>query len=355
MSPMRPIAFLSCVLTLLASPVHGQVRTPKWEVEVHGAFGTGSASPTSQAKTPGAGPTFTLGDGATPTRAVSSWYFGDGAALLNQVLALRGVTTRLTPLDGQSWPAAGRRPGPQLGARIARHVTGGVWLELSFDLALNPIGFAEPARDQIETTRAAFVSALAALADSTATLLPNPTITSTATLRPAGRQLVTSGVVHYRAQGPGARPYLVGGVGYAVSQGGPASLTLVGNYQLTTPGQARFNETDTVTLKYEATGSIVWIMGGGYTRDLSDKAGFRIDARLLLGSTGITALLSDQPAIDVTSPTGTSILNLTSPGLQFSTVLRTNLSGPAHTNFEAFNASTRTKQWVISAGYFRRF
>ena len=57
----------------------------KWEVEVHGG-GIRSTTPTDgTGALPAPGPTIPstfVGGGAT--RAVSSWYFGDGAALLNQ-------------------------------------------------------------------------------------------------------------------------------------------------------------------------------------------------------------------------------------------------------------------------------
>src|SRR5262245_19905283 len=74
---------------------------PRWEVEVHGG-GLLTSSPTSGtpiAQFPGGAPLAT-GFGTTTSREVSSWFFGDGSVLLNQVNAGFGVSPRLTPLDG---------------------------------------------------------------------------------------------------------------------------------------------------------------------------------------------------------------------------------------------------------------
>jgi hypothetical protein len=287
---------------------------------------------------------------------VPSWYFGDGARLLNQVLQLRGLTAQLSALDRVAWPSAGRRSGPQVGARIARQASGNLWLEFSFDLGLDSLGFDQSARDQIETTRSEFVTAFTALANSTSTLLPNPSISSTATIARGGRRAVTTAVVQYRGAGEGMVPYVVAGGGLATPLGQPTSLTLVGAYRLTTPGQAVIDETDTMRLDYHTSNAFLWVAGFGIMKARSAGSGYRVDARAQFGTTSLRAELSTSPSSLVTSPTGAAILNATGPGLQFSsTELRTNLSGPAWSGFEAFTGSTRTVQWVVSAGYYLRF
>src|SRR6188768_2858516 len=110
---------------------------PQWEISFNGGFATGTSTPAGVSTTPSAGETFTMADGLTPTRAVSSWYFGDGASLLNQVLQLRGITTRLDALQTPDWPGARRASGVQAGVRIARHVKGGVWLEGGIDVGFD--------------------------------------------------------------------------------------------------------------------------------------------------------------------------------------------------------------------------
>src|SRR5262249_35847448 len=77
----------------------------KWEIEVHGGWMTGNSSNSGTGTLPAAGIVFPSGDppvvqaGLTGTsRRVSSWYFGDGAALFNSTVgAITG--TNITPLD----------------------------------------------------------------------------------------------------------------------------------------------------------------------------------------------------------------------------------------------------------------
>lgn len=350
-------ALASGLVALSPTSAESQVRVPKWEIEFHGTFATANSAPANDSvKTTPQGPTFTLGDGTTPTRAVHSWYFGSGASLLNQVLGFRGLSEKLPALDSVAWPTAGRRPGVQAGARIARRMTEALWFEFSADLGLDPIGFAGEAKDRIEDTRAGFVTAFTALNNSTPTLTANPTITSTATVASGGHRLITTGVLQFRATAPGLKSYVLAGAGFTMPLGRPTSLELVGRYQLSTPGGAKFDETDTTILTYRSAASLVMVGGFGFIRELSSRSGFRAETRVLLGRSRLEVLLDTAPSTTTTTPTGAAILNSTNPGLQFTTNgLRTNLSAPALNDFSVVTATGFKMQWVISAGYFRRF
>ena len=360
-----PVA-LACSLT--AIPIAAAAQTPakpqsprkptgpKWEVSFNGGFATGSATPEGVSRTPPAGETFTMADGTTSTRAVSSWYFGDGASLLNQVLQFRGVTTRLDPLHVPDWPGASRRSGFQAGARIARHVKGGVWLEFGIDVALDPLGFDGEARDRIEDTRADFETAFKALAASAPGPIAAATVSSTADLAQNGRRVIVSGVVQYRGYGPVMRPYLLAGIGASSPFGDPATLTLAGTYRFTTPGQTVIEETDTMRLGYESSGSVIWIFGGGMMRDLSRSSAYRVELRLLTGSMKVSGQLDAEPSRFTAAPGGAVILNATNPGLQFSSsTIRPSLSGADIRGFDALTAEGGVLQWVVSASYVRRF
>ena len=331
-------------------------RVPSWEVEVHASFAIPSGSMSGTDQTPPQGPAFTLGDGSTPSRLVHSWLFGPGAALLNQVLQLRGLPQRIVGLDSSGWPVATYQPGLQAGGRVLRRLTDKLWLEFSADLALNPLGFDDEANSRIEETRASFVSAFTALNNSTPTLMPGATISAVANVSGGGRQLVTTGAVQFRASGTGLRPYLLGGAGFMVPIGPAASLELSGRYELTTPGGTVLAETDRTILRYSASPSFVVVAGFGFMRDLSPRSGWRAELRLLTGATNLEVRLDTDPIIAVSSPTGAAILNGTSPGLQFANNgLPTNLSAPPIKDFAAVDANGRTTQWILSGGYFWRF
>src|SRR5947209_5004965 len=104
------IAILSGALILLSSaPVRGQANPPRpttddptWEVEVH-AGATAGNQPTAGTGIGAfpAGESFVALNGRS-SRYASTWFFGDGAALINQIAAGFIATTvgsRLTPLD----------------------------------------------------------------------------------------------------------------------------------------------------------------------------------------------------------------------------------------------------------------
>ena len=83
-----------------------------------------------------------LGGPQGTSRREASWYFGDGAALVNQVNAAQvniglGVTARITPLDPVlNSSVAQRANGGTFGFRISRHITPRYTAEFSFDYSL---------------------------------------------------------------------------------------------------------------------------------------------------------------------------------------------------------------------------
>jgi hypothetical protein len=297
-----------------------------------------------------------MADGATLTRFVSSWYYGDGAALLNQVLALRGSPARLSALNWPpGWPVTAHSRG-EVGARIARHLQGGIWFEGAVDISLDPVGFDDATRDSIEASRASFETAFTALAASAASVISSATVTSAADLDPGGRRLIVSGVLQYRGSERVIRPVLLGGVGVSASVGSPATLTLRGTYRFTTPSQAVIEETDTMRLRYQTSSSLVWVFGGGFMHDLSRSSAYRVEFHVRAGSTKLTADLEAEPSRVIESPGGVVVLNATNPGVQFSSspTISPSLRAP-QTWLGAFNGEGPSFQLVLSASYVRRF
>src|SRR6185295_7785744 len=109
-----------------------------WEFEVHGGAAT-SNHPTGGVGTlpPGPGISFTTIDG-NPSRKVYSWFFGDGAVLLNQVQALAPASPeRLVPLDSVLTSAVVRRTsGGVVGVRLSRRLTSLLSAEFNADFCV---------------------------------------------------------------------------------------------------------------------------------------------------------------------------------------------------------------------------
>src|SRR5438093_9454530 len=82
-SPWLGAAVMVPALVMVV-PVHAQQATGKWEIEFHGGNGPVSSPTDGTTSLPAAGPPFTTVVGTT-RRRTASWYFGDGAVLLNHV------------------------------------------------------------------------------------------------------------------------------------------------------------------------------------------------------------------------------------------------------------------------------
>lgn len=330
-----------------------QPAGPRWEVSFHGGLVTRGSTPTGESRTPFAGPTFVMADGATPSRAVPSWYFGDGTDLLNQVLSLRGIGS-VRPLELPGWPVP-RQSGAEIGGRIARHLASRLWFEASVDVGLGGPAFDDATRERVEATRASFETAFTALAASGASVITASTVTSAANLNEGGRRLLVSGVFQYRGHESPVRPILLAGVGVASTVGSPATLTLTGTYRFTTPAQAVIEETDTIRLRYDTSNSLVWVFGGGLMHDLSRTSAYRVELRVLASSTKLSAHLDATPSRVTASPGGVLVLNATSPGLQFSSAAVVPSLQLSRAEFEAFTGEGRTFQMALSASYVRKF
>src|ERR1700693_4385229 len=111
------------------------VPTHRWEIELHGGGMRATVPVGGTGALPSPGPTittpFTIPGGISAGRLVSSWYFGDGASLLNQAASFR-LGGHITPLDPVlESPFVRRESGGDLGLRVGRVLTGRLAAEFS--------------------------------------------------------------------------------------------------------------------------------------------------------------------------------------------------------------------------------
>src|SRR5207244_8521466 len=97
------------------------------------------------------------------SRYASTWFFGDGAALINQIAAgFTGtiVGSRLTPLDPVlTASSVERRRSAAIGFRVNRRIARRLRAELGLDSAAGSLELSESALKGIEATRASFAPA----------------------------------------------------------------------------------------------------------------------------------------------------------------------------------------------------
>jgi hypothetical protein len=372
----RPEFQLFCISSLLiASVASAQSTTPagRWEVEFHGGGGFERAASDGSGALPPAGPTFLTYLGTT-TRRASTWYFGDGALLLNQINTTfppTVVSGRVTPLDPvlQS-AAAARTSGASLGVRVGRAINRRLGVEFTLDAARGRAAFSDDALDGIEATRASFINALnernGLLASGLGIVFINPRLTSEATIDDErGRQVFTTGALTINLKQRGrVIPYATIGAGVVTNVGDLPRATIVGNYRFDSLGAAAgyfpVNETDTVALSVVTAHQhpLVTVFGGGARILGSNRWGLRADVRAYISRNTLDVMVDATPQVVASSPLG-AIASTFVPSIQFSNIfgfgVDSTLSGSRIDGFKTFSSSGTAVHVSVSAGYFVRF
>jgi hypothetical protein len=364
-------------LGIAAAPVAAQsVNGPRWEVEVHGGGGFDTSATDGRGALPPAGQATTNVYGL-PSRLASTWYFGDGALLLNQIMgsfAANGAPTtgRMTPLDPVLQSAAGGwASGASVGFRVGMAVTPRFGAEFTLDAPLGPARFSDGLLAGVEASRAGFISAWNAstglIASGGGVVFTNPSVTSVAAIDDdTGRQLFMTGALTINLATQGRLiPYAAIGAGVVSNVGDLPSLTLTGNYRfdslnVVAPGTFPVNETDTVRIRLVAANQhpLVTVFGGGAKFHASRRWGLRGDVRAYVSKNSVDVFVDATPQV-VTSSTPLGLITSTLvPSIQFTnfpSIVSSTLSGPAIDGFKTFSSSGTSVHVSVTGGYFLRF
>jgi hypothetical protein len=365
MQPRIEVILCFCACLALFQGSAAAQNVPKWEIEVHGG-GLVVNNPTDgTASLPPAGAPFTTQLGNRPSRRASSWYFGDGAALLNDVLAAfpGNLSQRITPLnpvlDG---PLVRRDNGFAVGFRLSRTISSRFTAELTVDYSPSELRMTTETESGIDATRRSFESAFNELLRTAP--VSDLAVTSRSNLDSGnGGQLFTTGTVNVALKTTGRLiPYVTGGAGVLSRLGDRPAASLEGNYRFRLVGFFPMNETDAVALRVSAPDNdFVGVVGGGVRYLVSSRWGIRGDARWYLGKHTIDTILDATPAVATDAPTSPLALSsATTPAIQFNNTLsgpagQSNLIGPAVSGFKAFEGSGAQSHFAMTGGVFWRF
>lgn len=365
-SVTRAVGTLTAIalIGLLPAPALAQnaARPGKWTIELYGGGSSSSASSSGEAREgfePGA--LFTTESGQ-PSRAVSSWYFGDGATLLNQVLTqfatINGTTfPRIIPLDAALLANGGSRgSGGGFGLRIGRALTPKLSVEFNVERSMAKLELSDELQTALEAGSTSFKAAFQGLLETAP--VTNLTVTSTVTT-PARSNAQTriAGALKWTVYSGGKlEAYLTGGGGVIMNSGNDPEAILNGKYTFRLFGTFQMDETDRVVVSVEQPkNSAMGLVGGGVTYDLSPRTGLRADVRLLVNSTKDVTKLTAAPVV-VTATPSQVLPSVTNPAIQFSSQanVRSSLSGP-NQNLTLFTSSGTNRQVSFTLGIFRRF
>ena len=336
----------------------------KWEIEIHaGGLWPGQSTKATTAMPP-AGTDFTAPNGR-PTRSVSSWYFGDGAVLLNDWAAAFTTiprTQRITPLDSMlNGTAVKHSDGASFGIRVGRRLTPRFTVELNVDYGKSTLQLSDQALDDIEASRATFANVFNEQFNPALGGFVNSVVSSQSEIdEGTGGQIAAIGALKMTIKRVGPLvPYVTGGLGSVFHYGRAPGVTLRGSYSMSPAFNPAvvFNETDTVTVRFARPDSaFAGIAGGGFTLNVSRRSGVRIDMRWHFTANAIETEVNASPFVAKGTPAA-SLGSATTPTVVFTNNvnLLSSLSGPAITSFKTREGSGMQIDPVLTAGYFWRF
>ena len=357
---MKRHLVLSCVFLLVPITVLGQSRS--WEIEFHGGGGFVNTLSGGTGTLPAPGGPFTSVTGST-SRAVSSWYVGDGAELANHVLSSFGVPERITSLDSVlNNRLAERGNGGGFGFRVGREITPRFGAEFNLDFTAAPVDLTVGALAGIEASSDSFVPAFA---DGLLSTGPFRSVTAASEFQAAtgeGNQIAATGALSINlTTGGRVTPYAAVGAGVIMNNGDTPTVDLDGSYAFDILGFFPIAESDSVRIRHVIDDKVfIGVFGGGVKALLTQRSGIRVDARVHVGSHTVWTLLSADPGM-VASPgpaTDLAIATFLPPVIQLSNSDArgpTTLSGATISDFESFTADGMLSQVLVTVGYFWRF
>jgi hypothetical protein len=346
------------IAVALATPAFAQTPRPGWTVEFYGGLTAGRVTAGGTVALPDPGAPIATSSPIFPSWHVPSWFFGDGAAFLNNVAGEFDVTERVVPLDAALGRSGVRAAGAvAAGIRLRRPIQGAWSLEIAADVMPVSARIADDLESAIDTARQSFESAMAAVL-ATGPFTGVSVSTMSATSSGSSRDLVLTAALEETLAPIGAfTPYVVMGGGLSIHAGTAPSVTVTGRYEFLIADEVPIRETDTIVLRARQKTSVVLVAGGGIRRALSGRWGLSIDARAFIGPDPARLTIDASPVAETRTPAG-FVESFTYPNLQFSNNASTGrvstLGGPGLSGFEAFAGGWQTRVRV-TVGIFTRF
>ena len=352
------------MMAIAACNAAAQQNPPaRWSIEINGGAAVSTAPGTGTVTFPLPGAPLVTSNPIFPTWQVPSWFFGDGAAMLNNAVADYGLTARLTPLDAS---ISGRAFSPGLsgviGGRLRRAISGRLALEGSIDLIVGSSNAGHLAGNAGTTTDSfkALFNALFASGPFVNTAVD----ASVAVTGRSNRELTATGAINWSI-GHRSRftPYMTGGGGIITSAGGTSSVTLDGHYRTTIRAgvpaiDVPIEEFDHVTVRSKERLNWIAVGGAGLARSLGQRLTLRLDVRVLIGPNSRDVVISATPSSTRGTPAN-FIEILSYPAIQFSndpaTGRQSTLSGPGVRNVTIFEGTGIQTRTLVTIGISRRF
>jgi len=357
-----PLMF--CLITAQLTSAQSGVseRKYKWEIEVH-ASGFLKDDANGGVKTlPGPGDSFATVAPNVNSRAVSSFLFGDGNALINQILVGQGLNPipSLNAAIVNNRFALERQSNIGVGVRVSRYVGKRIWLDWTneYDIDYDNGSFEINEKEEADGFLAmqAWVTSLGSLFEACGAPCPHSVAGHMDTTHEKGHQISSALTVNYDLQREGRFvPYIGAGGGLVMSFAGTPRQEYFGHFSLR---NHTIQGTDHVRVDFQVPAVVpALIVAAGAKYELNDRWGLRMEIRNNFESHSFKTLVTAMPEFSDGGSGNAIVLSAGDTGIQFSdnqSFAPSTLSKPL-AQFRTFKSTGLRYEGRISGGVYYRF
>src|SRR5882724_1196285 len=353
-----------CLITAQLTSAQSGVseRKYKWEIEVH-ASGFLKDDANGGVKTlPGPGDSFATVAPNVNSRAVSSFLFGDGNALINQVLVGQGLNP-IPSLDVailNNRFVLERQSNVGVGFRLSRYVGNRVWLDWTneYDIDYDNGTFEINEKEEADGFHSmqAWVTSLESLFAACGAPCPHAVAALENTTHEKGHQISSALTLNYDLRREGRFiPYIGAGGGLIVSFAGTPRQEYFGHYVLS---NGIIQGSDHVKVNFQAPAVVpALIVAAGAKYQLGERWGLRMEMRGNFESHSFKTVVTALAEFTDGGAGNAIVLSSGDVGIQFSdnqTFAPSTLSKPL-AQFRTFKSTGLRYEGRISGGVYYRF
>lgn len=337
-------------------------RRYKWEIEFHASGFLKDDAKGGVKALPGPGTSFATVAPNVNSRTVSSFFFGDGNALINEVLLRQGLNP-IVPLDEtilNDRKVLERQSNIAVGMRLVRYVGRRVWLDgtIEYDIDYDHGSFeiGETQEQQALLTMRSWRQSLESLFGKCGKLCNNTIGEHVSTTHEKGHQVASAFTVNYDLRREGRFiPYIGAGGGLVVSFAGTPRQEYFGSYSIRSD---TIQGTDHVRVDFQVPPVVpALIVATGARYQLSDRWGLRMEMRNNFEPHSFKTLVTAMPEFTDNGAGNVVVLSSGDLGIQFSnnqSFAPSTLSVPLP-QFRTFKSTGLRYEGRISGGVYYRF
>jgi outer membrane protein W len=360
--PKRLLALIGCVLFAHSTFAQSTAHSRKWEIEVHGSGFLKDDANGGVKRLPGHGETFATTTPNVNSRLVSSFLFGDGNTLINQVLVGKGLNP-IPSLDGailNNRLTLERQSNIAVGFRLSRYMGRRLWLDWTneYDIDYDHGSFEVNEREEADGFHSmqTWVTSLESLFGTCGQPCLGAAAARFLSTHEKGHQVSSALTANFDLRSEGKFvPYVGVGGGLVISFAGTPRHEYFGHYVLL---NGTIQGSDHVRVNFQVPPVVpALIVAAGAKYKINARWGLRMEMRNYLESHSYKTIVQALPEVNETGSTDVIVLSSGGTGVQFSgnqSLAPSSLSSSLP-QFRTFKSTGLRYEGRISGGVYYRF